>query len=205
KGMFSSMSGQFQWLACQTEFRETRGDELRWMVNRETIRNTATGETVTRALIRHPGTAVIAAFPADEHVILMRQYRYSIDRELWELPAGVISGREEHNRVVPTETPEQCAQRELLEETGYEAATLEKFAECYATPGSNDGLMHFYAARDLRLREQRPDAGEVIHEVRAFAYAELTAMLTRGEIRDAKTQIGLFHILSRQPSGLRID
>jgi ADP-ribose pyrophosphatase len=198
------MSSQFKWLKTSTEFREERGGELRWMVNRETILNTATGETVTRAAIRHPGTCVIVPFISDHAIILMRQYRYSIDDELWEAPAGMLDGREENQRVVPTETPEACARRELREETGYEAASLEKIAECYVSPGSNDGLLHFFFASDLAEREQSLDAGEVIREIRAFAFSELEAMIARGEIRDAKTLIGLFHALIRRPNGWRI-
>ena len=196
------MSNQFKWLEVKTEFREARvsahGEELRWMVNRETILNTAAGETVTRAIIRHPGTCVIVPFLSDERILLMRQYRYSIDRELWEVPAGLLEGREENQRVVPNETPEACAHRELLEETGYAATSLEKIAECYAMPGSNDGLMHFFFARGLTKREQSLDAGEVINEIRAFDFAELEGMISRGEICDAKTLIALFYALYRR-------
>lgn len=202
------MSKQFKWLETSTEFREARvsahGEELRWMVNRETILNTATGETVTRAVIRHPGTCVIVPFLSADEILLMRQYRYSIDRELWEVPAGLLAGREENQRVVPVESPDECARRELLEETGYSAASLEKVAECYATPGSNDGLMHFFFARGLTKGEQALDAGEVINEVRAFSLAEIERLVVTNEIRDAKTLIGLFHALTRRPSGWRI-
>jgi ADP-ribose pyrophosphatase len=198
------MSNQFKWLETSTEFREARGGDLRWMVNRETILNTATGETVTRAVIRHPGTCVIVPFLSDHEILLMRQYRYSIDGELWETPAGMLDGREENQRVVPTETPEECARRELREETGYDAASFEKIAEAYVSPGSNDGLLHFFFARDLAQREQSLDAGEVIREIRAFDLSELEAMIARGEIRDAKTLIGLFHALIRRPNGWRI-
>ncbi|HZS09255.1 MAG TPA: NUDIX hydrolase [Blastocatellia bacterium] len=202
------MSNQFKWLEVRTEYREARvsahGEELRWMVNRETVLNTATGETVTRGVIRHPGTCVIVPFLSDNQILLMRQYRYSIDRELWEVPAGLLEGREENFRVVPTETPEECARRELLEETGYEATRLEKIAECYVTPGNNDGLLHFFFAQSLIRREQSLDVGEVINEIRAFDFSELEGMMTRGEIRDAKTTIALFHVLTRRPSGWRI-
>ena len=202
------MGKQFEWREVKTEYREARasvhGEELRWLVNREQILNTATGQIVTRAVIRHPGICVMVPFLADDQIVMMRQYRYSLDSELWELPAGTLNGREEQGRMVPTETPETCAARELLEETGYEAARCEKVAECYAMPGSSDEIMHVFFARQLKLREQQLDAGEVINEVRAFSSAELEAMIKRGEIRDAKTLIGLFHALSRRPSGLRI-
>ncbi|HMV49396.1 MAG TPA: NUDIX hydrolase [Blastocatellia bacterium] len=195
------MKNQFQWLETKTEFREIRaskhGDELRWLVNRETILNKTTGQTVTRAALRHPGICVIVPFLDEGRIALMHQYRYAADEVLWELPAGTLEGREENARMVAVETPEECAARELLEETGYEAGRLEKVCECYAMPGSSDELMHVFFAWDLQQREQALDVGEVIYEIRGFSVEELRAMIYGGEIRDAKTLIGLFQAFSR--------
>lgn len=194
------MDDQFKWLDVKTEFREIResakGEELRWLVNRETILNTATGQTHTRSTLRHPGICVVVPFLDDDHIVLMHQYRYAANEVLWELPAGTLEGREENSRMVPTETPEQCAARELLEETGYEAARLEKVCECYAMPGSSDELIHLFFARDLTKHTQSLDAGEIIYEVRPFSSVEIKLMITRREIRDAKTLVGLFYALS---------
>ncbi len=199
---------QFEWLETKTEFREARtskhGEELRWLINRETILNHATGETVTRAALRHPGICVIVPFLEDGKIVLMHQYRYAANEVLWELPAGTLEGREENARMVAVETPEECAARELLEETGYEAARLEKVCECYAMPGSSDELMHVFFAYDLTKREQSLDVGEVIYEIRGFSGEELTTMIASGEIRDAKTLVGLFMALSRQSEGVQI-
>ena len=195
------MSGQFRWQDVKTEYREARpsrhGEELRWIVNRETIVNTATGELVTRGTIRHPGICVMVPFLDDDHIVLMHQYRYAADEVLWELPAGTLNGRQEGWRVVPTETPQECAARELLEETGYRAAELEKVCECYAMPGSSDERIHVFFARGLLRGDQALDLGEVILEVRPFERRKLDAMIERGEIRDAKTLIGLFYALRR--------
>jgi len=106
--------------------------------------------------------------------------------------------------MVAIETPEQCAARELLEETGYEASRLEKVCECYAMPGSSDELIHVFFARGLIKREQSLDVGEVIYEIRAFNGTELEAMISQGEIRDAKTLVGLLSALSRRPDGVQI-
>jgi len=199
---------RFKWQAVETKYREERpsmhGSELRWLVNRETILDTQTGKTVTRAVIRHPGICVIVPLVDADHIALMRQYRYSIDRELWELPAGTLNGREENSRMSPTETPAECAARELQEETGYEAGRVEKIAECYAMPGSNDEIIHVFVARDLTQREQSLDAGEVINEIRPFSDEELRTMIASGEIRDAKTLVGLLLVLSRRPHGVKI-
>src|SRR5262245_48591721 len=119
------MSNRLEWRDVRMEYREARpsahGEELRWIVNRETIVNTETGETVTRVTIRHAGICVIVPFLDDDRVVLMHQYRYAANEVLWELPAGTLEGRQEGWRVVPAETPEECAARELAEETGYRA------------------------------------------------------------------------------------
>src|SRR5262249_29925976 len=103
------MSDQFVWQEVETKYRETRktkhGEELRWLVNREKILNKATGRIAARGAIRHPGVCVIAPFVDDDHIALMRQYRYVADGELWELPAGTPNGREENQRMIATETP----------------------------------------------------------------------------------------------------
>jgi ADP-ribose diphosphatase len=202
------MSDQFEWQEVETVYRETRktkhGEELRWLVNREKILNKATGETTTRGTIRHPGICVIAPFVDDDHIALMRQYRYAADSELWELPAGTLNGREENQRMIATETPEECAARELSEETGYEAEVLEKVCECYAMPGIGDEIIHVFFARGLNRHEQSLDEDEIINEIRAFSLGALEEMIDRREIRDAKTLVGLFYALSRRPRGSRI-
>jgi ADP-ribose pyrophosphatase len=199
---------QFEWLETKTEYREVRaskhGDELRWMINRETILNRSTGEIVTRATQRHPGICVMVPFLENGRIALMRQYRYSANEVLWELPAGTLNGKEKNARMVAVESPEECAVRELLEETGYEATRLEKVCECYAMPGSSDEVIHVFFAHELTQRQQSLDVGEVIYEIRGFSGEELTAMIANGEIRDAKTLVGLFMALSRRPDGVRI-
>ena len=198
------MSGRFEWRKVSTEYREVRGHERRWLVNKEEILDTQTGHVEKRGVMRHPGVCVVAPFLDDDTILLMRQYRYSLDGELWELPAGTLEGREEKGRMAAAETPEECAARELKEETGYRAARWEKVAECYAMPGSSDELIHVFFARDLEAGEPESDAGEVICEVRAFTTAELERMIGQGEVRDAKTLVTLFYALSRRPSGARI-
>jgi ADP-ribose pyrophosphatase len=190
------------WQERITAYRETRssmhGEELRWLISREQIFNSATGQSLSRSFVRHPGIAVIVPFLSDETVVLLRQYRYAINDELWELPAGTLAGREDDHRIVATEDPAVCAARELIEETGFAANRLEKIAECYAIPGSGDELMHFFFAFDLQRVEQSLDVGEIISEVKPFRLTELETMIGRGEIRDAKTLIGLFYALRRR-------
>ena len=191
----------FKWLEAKTEYREIRegkhGAELRWIVNREKILNSATGQTHTRSILRHPGVCAIVPFHDSRHIILMHQFRYGPNETLWEIPAGTIEGREEASRVLPNETPEECAARELLEETGFQASYFEKVSECYATPGSSDEILHVFFARDLIERQQDLDAGEIIDEVRSFSLTEIEGLIDSGGIRDAKTLVGLFYALRR--------
>ncbi|MDX2030571.1 MAG: NUDIX hydrolase [Blastocatellia bacterium] len=195
------MKKEFEWQEVETVHREIRrskhGEELRWLVNREVILNRESGEVIRRSTLRHPGICVIVPFAAPDRIALMHQYRYSADDLLWELPAGTLEGREENGRMVAAESPDDCARRELREETGYEAARWEKVCECYVMPGMSDERMHVYFAHDLTLREQSLDIGEVIEEVRVFSLAEVEAMISGGAIRDAKTLVGLFYALRR--------
>ena len=195
------MNPKLKWQQRSTLYREERktdhGTELRWMITNEQILNQENGNLISRSFIRHPGICVIVPFATADQILLLRQYRYAIDDELWELPAGTLAGIENNFRVNSTESPEECAARELIEEAGYEAKRLEKFAECYAIPGSGDELMHFYFANDLIKREQSLDVGEMISEVKSFSLIEIETMIVNGEIRDAKTLIGLFYALRR--------
>ena len=99
------------WVSSTCEFREERGGELRWVVNRETTRNEETGAEHTRATIRHPGAVVVLPLLDDGRILLMRQYRYSRDGDLWELPAGTMPGKVDGRFVTTDETPVECAAR----------------------------------------------------------------------------------------------
>ena len=200
---------RFIWKDVKTKYREERaskhGSELRWLVNDETIEDTETEKTFRRAAIRHPGICVIVPFISKDQIVLMQQYRFAADEELWELPAGTLNGKEEGNRMVPTESPEACAARELLEETGYEAGRVRKIAECFAMPGTSDEIIYIFFATELTERTQSLEETEIITEIRPFSAGELAGMISRNEIRDAKTLVGLFYALSQQPHGLQIS
>lgn len=176
-----------RWLAALPQFRELRGGELRWIVSQETTLNEATGERHTRAVIRHPGVTVIVPVLDDGRLLLMRQYRYSLNGDLWEFPAGTLHGREAGRFVESDETPEECAARELEEETGWRAARLECLGDAYAMPGMSDERIWAFAARGLTKTKHKLDEGELIREVRDVSPAEFGEMLARGDIRDAKT------------------
>ena len=143
------------------------------------------GRAREREVVRHPGAVAIVPLLEEgdqRKVILVRQYRAPLDRELLEIPAGTLE---------PGESPLECAKRELEEETGYRARRWEKLAEFYTTPGFCDERLHLYLARGLEpLGGNRPDEGEFLR-VEEIPLERLEEMLSSGELEDAKTLIGL--------------
>jgi ADP-ribose pyrophosphatase len=139
------------------------------------------GHEVLRELVEHNGGVVIIAQPKPESIILIRQYRYSVDEELLEFPAG---------RVEKGEDPFVCAKRELIEETGYQAANWEPFAEFFTAPGFCNEILRMYRATDLTFVGKSLDHDE---ETDAFEIeiAEAWKLVKQGKVRDAKTVAGL--------------
>jgi ADP-ribose pyrophosphatase len=142
-----------------------------------------TGVTVTLDVIKHPGAALVVPLSASG-VTLIRQYRHCAHGYLWEAPAGTLN---------PGETPEQCARREIVEEAGLEAVTLQYAGKVFTAPGFCDEVIHIYLATQTRPAPTQRDHDEVITEVRTFPLREAFAMVQRGEIEDAKTIAGLMH------------
>jgi ADP-ribose pyrophosphatase len=144
------------------------------------------GRAVTMDVIRHPGSVVLIPMPAPDRVILIQQYRYAVDRWLWEFPAGTID---------PGEDPETAALRECHEEIGKVADRARKVASFFPTPGFCDELMTFFVVSELR--DRRPDEAAAAQDpdelltVKEFSIADAREMLRKGEIIDMKTALGL--------------
>jgi len=143
------------------------------------------GEEHEVAIVRHPPSVVLVPVQEDGRVILIRQYRASVDRHLWELPAGSVNDGE---------LPDQAAARECEEEIGLTPGRVERIRGLYPTPGFCDEELIFYRLSDLQAPDpdspHRPDADEDI-EPKAFSVEEALAMVQRGEIIDLKTAYGL--------------
>lgn len=141
------------------------------------------GREVNMEIIRHPASVVLLPMPDPDHVILIRQYRYSIDRWIWEAPAGSIDAGE---------NPQDAARRECEEEIGLTPARAIRLAALLPTPGYCDEEMIFYKLTDLSEPggEIHKDEDEQI-EPRTFSIAEARQMVARGEIVDMKTVVGL--------------
>ncbi|HOW19573.1 MAG TPA: NUDIX hydrolase [Phycisphaerae bacterium] len=145
---------------------------------------------MTREIVVHPGAVVVLPVLTDTDIVMIRNYRYAIERELIELPAGTLE---------PGEDPAACAARELEEETGYRAGRIEPLGEFYTTPGITDELMRCFVAHDLRKTSQRLDTGERIRpEVVPFEQA--IDWIRQGTIVDGKTiAVLLRYHLDRRP------
>jgi ADP-ribose pyrophosphatase len=137
------------------------------------------------AIVRHAPAVVLLPIDADGRVVLIRQYRPAIGRELWECPAGGVN----HG-----EPPEAAAARECEEEIGRVPHRLERLGAWYPTPGYCDEEMIFFRVSELRDpplgSPNKPDEDEDI-EPHPFTIADARAMVARGEIVDLKTAYAL--------------
>ncbi|HZT76723.1 MAG TPA: NUDIX hydrolase [Vicinamibacterales bacterium] len=151
----------------------------------ETRRRFPNGQEHDIAVVRHSPSVVLIPTEADGRVVLIKQYRASVDRELWEFPAG---------RVDEGESAEAAATRECEEEIGRVPVRIERLGAFYPTPGYCDELLIFFRVADLRQpppeSPHHPDEDEDI-SARPMTVAEARAMLARGEIVDLKTAYAL--------------
>ena len=168
------MSGSVQFLGATTVF-----EGKRFQVSRDRFA-TADGEQ-ERAIIHHPGSVAILAQAAPGQLLLVRQYRYALQRETLEIPAGTRS---------PDEEPIQTAARELIEETGYRAGRLEQLCCLYPSIGICDELQYFFKAFDLEPAQMNPDAGEFVEPI-ILDQAGITQAVAAGDICDTKTILAL--------------
>jgi ADP-ribose pyrophosphatase len=134
-------------------------------------------------IVRHPGSVVMLPVPEPGRLILVRQFRYAVGRELWELPAGSLK---------PGEDPQEAARRECHEEVGLVPATMELLTTLWPTPGFCTERMHFYKCTDLTTPESPAAQDEDEHiEVGTFTLDELRRLIREGDIADMKTVVGL--------------
>ncbi len=145
-------------------------------VRRDTVR-LPNGHTTTREYVRHPGAALIVPILDDGNLLLERQFRYPNQRVFIEFPAGKLD---------PGEAPLATAQRELREETGYEASRWHTLGEIHPLPAYSDEIIYLFAAGGLTLHESQRNADEFL-ELITMTPAEVAAAIDRGDITDAKT------------------
>ncbi|HKF66361.1 MAG TPA: NUDIX hydrolase [Vicinamibacterales bacterium] len=153
-------------------------------VDVETVR-TPTGRAHEMATIRHGPCVVVIPILDDGRVVMIRQFRHSVGRDLWELPAGNVDAGE---------SVEAAARRECEEETQLAPEHIEKLGALFPAPGYSDEEMFFFRASGLRPPAKdsphKPDDDESI-EVHPMTVAEAKAMVDRGDVVDLKTAYGL--------------
>ena len=137
----------------------------------------ADGTEAVREVAEHPNSVVIVALDDDQNVLLVRQYRKAVERELLELPAGVIEGDDE---------PVETAQRELREETGFAAGELTELGHFYPSPGGLTECLYAFLGTSLTHAPLDPDDDEQIELVR-MGFREAAEMARSGAFHDAKT------------------
>tara|TARA_B100001079_G_scaffold164979_2_gene141556 strand:- start:6428 stop:6964 length:537 start_codon:yes stop_codon:yes gene_type:complete len=139
------------------------------------------GKTSAREWIKHPGAACIIPVLPDSKIALIKQYRYPVQAEMIELPAGKLD---------PGEDPEQCANRELEEEIGYSAGKLTFICNIHPAIGFASEKMWIYLAEELTATKENTDHDEFI-ELIPTGLEDAVQMVWAGKITDVKTIIGI--------------
>ncbi|MBM3387630.1 MAG: NUDIX hydrolase [Betaproteobacteria bacterium] len=139
------------------------------------------GSLATREYVRHPGAVVVVPLlqgaDGQLRIVLERQYRYPVAQVMVELPAGKLDAGED---------PLLCGQRELLEETGYQAREWARAGQMHLAIAYSTEVIHIYFARGLSLGERQLDAGEFL-DVFTATPEELLGWCREGAVTDAKT------------------
>ena len=158
-------------IVYQGSFLDVRKDEVRL----------PNGKTSIREWIKHPGAVCIIPILPTGEIALIRQYRYPVQQEVIELPAGKLD---------PNEVPEVCAHRELEEEIGYTANSLKFITHIHPAIGFADEIMSLYLVEDLVKTETNLDTDEFLI-LMPTKLSDAIDLVWSGKITDVKTVIGI--------------
>jgi 8-oxo-dGTP pyrophosphatase MutT (NUDIX family) len=145
-------------------------------VRRDTLK-TPDGRETKLEIIEHGGSVILVPLDKEGNILFVRQYRHATGKDILELPAGT---REEQ------EPYEDCAAREIREETGMEAGRLQKVGEFYLAPGYSSEFMAVFLATDLKHNPLDADDDEFL-QVEKVPIQEVTALFERGDVPDSKS------------------
>ncbi|HEU0167812.1 MAG TPA: NUDIX hydrolase [Chloroflexota bacterium] len=140
------------------------------------------GRRAQREIVEHPGAVAILAFTDNGQLVLVKQYRKAAERQTVEIPAGTLG---------KGEAPRDCAMRELKEETGFSASTLQLICTFYSAVGFCNEMLHLFVAQGLTAGESAQEEDENIELVVA-PVADAMQMIREGTIVDSKTVAGVF-------------
>lgn len=160
----------------------------RWIDVREDMVELPDGHTTVYGVVECSECVGVLPFLDRDTVLLVGQYRYVARDFFWEMPTGGQHAGE---------TALDAAQRELAEEAGYEAGRLVELCDFHTSKSILREVAHLFVAEDLRPASRPPDHTEFI-EPRAFPFAEVLAMVERGEIKDAMTIVAVLHAARRR-------
>ena len=168
----------FKILETETLFRgkvfDLQVDQIEYDSGNKGVRETAV----------HPGGAVAVAVKDNGKIIFVKQFRYPLQKNLIELPAGKLNKGED---------PLVCAVRELEEETGYKAGKVEKLGAICTTPGFCTEILHIFLMKDLIPGNHNREEGEFGMEIMELSLEEIEEKIRSGEIFDAKTICGIHY------------
>lgn len=145
------------------------------------------GQESTRDVIKHNGGVVIIPLLNKEELVLIKQFRYAMQEELIEFPAG---------RLELNEDPKEAGLRELKEETGYTAGNLEYLGQVYPAPGFCTEILYYYLATDLTKGQPNLDEDEFVEPV-TYSINNLKQDINNNKIKDAKTIVGYNFLLNK--------
>ncbi|WP_240377641.1 NUDIX hydrolase [Bacillus piscicola] len=147
------------------------------------------GSQSKREIITHPGAVAIIAITLENKLVMVKQFRKALEKEIIEIPAGKLEKGEK---------PAETAKRELAEETGYIADELDKVLSFYTSPGFSDEIVYLYETAVSEKGGTATDEDEFV-EVMEVTVAEAEKMIDNEEIHDAKTIFAVQYIKSRLP------
>ena len=151
-------------------------------VKREVVQ-LPSGKRIYREVVIHRGASAIIPLKSDNEIIFVEQYRHPIGETILEIPAGTLK---------PGEDPEECARRELEEETGYRAGELTHLITIYPSPGYSSEKLYIYLAKNLKRGAQSLELDEDISVI-SMSLEEALKAIESGRIRDAKTIAGVLY------------
>ncbi len=143
------------------------------------------GEQLAREFVAHPGAVAVIAVDDELRVLLIHQYRHPVRSYLWEVPAGLLDATDESKQA--------AAERELLEESGYRAGSIEPLIDFFTTPGGNSEQISIFLARDLEYvgHDFELEGEEVDMEVAWIPLAEALGSVLRSEMKSPSAQVGI--------------
>lgn len=148
------------------------------------------GRKTTREIVEHENCVAIVALDDADNILLVKQFRKPVEKDLLEIPAGGID---------PGETPEDAVRREMREETGFLPQKVAKLGGFYSSPGFCTEYLHLYLATDLVASPLQAEDSESISLVRV-PLGQITGLIASGSICDAKSIAGLLAFLEYQRS-----